>query len=155
MTCKTVQLLHIAQFLLYPSLSQHSTNFAVFSSLSISLKELHSALWHCWLGVRKSIWSSWCHCHPSPLPSFKSRLVLLFGCQLTQVALEKWPLNECSSSSSLYAWKSASLAVWHSGTITGCINEVTQSSAHLVVRWVTICTAWLSNTSKRRNNKNW
>jgi len=47
-------------------------------------------LWHCWLGVRKSmwlsvwsevqiicIWSTWCRCHPNAplsLASFKSRL---------------------------------------------------------------------------------
>jgi len=64
---------------------------------------LPSVLWHCWLGVRKSIrpvkierwgvdvlslwsevqivyiWFSWCHCHPktpSSLASFLSRLVL-------------------------------------------------------------------------------
>ena len=49
------------------------------------------------------IWSSWCHCHPqtpSSLASFKSRLVLPFWYQLTQVVLEKRPLN--SSSSSIY-----------------------------------------------------
>jgi len=72
-------------------------------------------LWHCWLGIRKSIlplkndellvwlsvwsevqivciWSSWCHCHPktpSSLASFISRLVLPFWYWLTQVILEK------------------------------------------------------------------
>ena len=85
-----------------------------------------SVLWHCWLAVRKSIWpvkisdkglvsssiwseveivcmwSSWCHCRPSPssLASFKSRLVLPFCYRLTQVVLEKRPLNWCSSGSS-------------------------------------------------------
>ena len=85
-----------------------------------------SLLWHCWLGVRKSIWpikklndevlvwlslwsevqivciwSSWCHYHPQTLSSFasfKSRLVLPFWYRLTQVVLEKRPLNGCSSS---------------------------------------------------------
>jgi len=85
-----------------------------------------SVLWHCWLDVRKSsglwklsdevfvwlsvwskvqivcIWSSWCHCHPttpSSLASFKtSRLFLPFWYRLTQVVLEKRPLNRCSSS---------------------------------------------------------
>jgi len=88
---------------------------------------LHILLWHCWLGVRKSIrpveierrvfvwlsvcsevqtdriWSSWCHRHPqtsSSLASLKSRLVLPFWYQPTQVVLEKRPLNGCSSSSS-------------------------------------------------------
>ena len=87
-----------------------------------------SVLWHCWLDVRKSIlpvkivwwgvgvvicllsevqivciWSGWCHYHPttpSSLASFKSRLVLPFWYQLTQVVLEKRPLNGCISSSS-------------------------------------------------------
>ena len=48
------------------------------------------------------IWSSRCHCNPqtpSSLASFKSRLVLAFRCWLTQVVLEKRPLNGCSSSS--------------------------------------------------------
>ena len=42
---------------------------------------------------------SWCHCRPktpSSLASFKSRLVLPFWYQLTQVVLEKRPLNGCS-----------------------------------------------------------
>ena len=37
---------------------------------------------------------------PSSLASFKSRLVLPFWYQLTQVVLEKRPLNGCSSSGS-------------------------------------------------------
>ena len=47
------------------------------------------------------IWSSWCHCQlitPSSLASFESRLVLRFWYRLTQVVLEKRPLNGCSSS---------------------------------------------------------
>jgi len=39
---------------------------------------------------------------PSSLASFKSRLVLPYWYQLTQVVLEKKPLNGCSSSSSSY-----------------------------------------------------
>ena len=38
---------------------------------------------------------------PSSLASFKSRPVLLFWYRLTQVVLEKRPLNWCSSSSRL------------------------------------------------------
>jgi len=37
---------------------------------------------------------------PSSLASFQSRLVQSFWYQLTQVVLEKRPLNECSSSNS-------------------------------------------------------
>ena len=83
-----------------------------------------SVLWHCWLGIRKSIQSVKIECwgvgvviclergadclhmlqlmplHPitaSSLASFKSRLVLPFWYWLTQVVQEKRPLNGCSS----------------------------------------------------------
>ena len=85
-----------------------------------------SLVWHCWLDVRKSIrpvkieWRGvgvvscqerdadclhgvhWCLCcpeTPSPLASLKSRLVLPFWYRLTEVVLEKRPLNGCRSSS--------------------------------------------------------
>ena len=80
-----------------------------------------SVLWHCWLGVRKSmhpVMRGWCGARrgadclhmvllmplhpqtPSSLAWFKSRLVLPFWYQLTQVVLGKRTLNGCSSSSS-------------------------------------------------------
>ena len=56
-----------------------------------------------WIEVQiVCIWSSWCHCHPktpSSLTFFKSRPVLPFWYQLTEVVLEKGQLNGCSSSS--------------------------------------------------------
>ena len=80
-----------------------------------------SLLWCCWLGGRKGIqpakklsgevltwlsvwsevqmnciWSHWCHCISY---SSESRMGLPFWCRLTQVVLEKRPLNGCSSSS--------------------------------------------------------
>ena len=58
--------------------------------------------WRCWCQII-CIWFSWCHFHPktpSSLVSFKSRLVLPFWYQLTQVVMEKRPLNRCSSNSS-------------------------------------------------------
>jgi len=88
---------------------------------------LPSVLWHCWLSMRNSIrpvkiewwgvgvvicldWGAVClhmvqsmPLHPktpSSLASFTSRLVLPLWYRLTQVFLEKRPLNECSSSSS-------------------------------------------------------
>ena len=76
-----------------------------------------SVLWHCWLGVRKSIWpvrgADCLHMvqlmslhpkTPSFLASFKSRLVLPVSYRLTQVVLEKRPLNGCSSSGSVAKW---------------------------------------------------
>jgi len=87
-----------------------------------------SVLWHCWLSNRKSIWpvkTEWrsvgvvirpkrgadclhmVHLMPLPSPnliiscSLKSRLVLPFWYRLTQVVLEKRPLNGCSGCLSL------------------------------------------------------
>ena len=46
------------------------------------------------------IWSSWCHCHLIISCSSKIQNGLPFWCWLTQVVLEKRPLNGCNSSSS-------------------------------------------------------
>jgi len=50
------------------------------------------------------IWSSWCHCHPIMSCSSKIQIGLPFWCRLTQVVVEKRPLNGCSSSSSSIVW---------------------------------------------------
>ena len=53
------------------------------------------------------VWSSWCHCHPrtpSSLASFKSRLVLPFWYRLSQVVLEKRPMNRCSVVAVVLYW---------------------------------------------------
>ena len=42
-----------------------------------------------------NLWPSWCHCHSLSLAPVKSRLVLPFWYRLTQVILEKRPLNGC------------------------------------------------------------
>ena len=94
--------------------------FCWINKLYFSALTLPSVLWHCWLGVRKSIWPvknlsdevlAWfsvcsevqmfaygpadATTTPSFLPSLKCRLVLPFWCWLTQVVLEKRPLNGC------------------------------------------------------------
>ena len=48
-----------------------------------------------WSEVQTCIWPSWCHCHTLSLAPVKSRLVLPFWYRLTQVVLEKRPLNGC------------------------------------------------------------
>jgi len=48
-----------------------------------------------WSEVQTCIRPSWCHCHSLSLAPVKSRLVLPFWYQLTQVFLEKRPLNGC------------------------------------------------------------
>jgi len=90
-----------------------------------------SVLWHCWLGARKCTWPvkiDWwgvgvvicldqgAGCvhlvqlmplhpqTPSSLASFKSRLVLCFWYRLSQVVLEKRPLNGCSGSFCMIEW---------------------------------------------------
>ena len=50
-----------------------------------------------WSEVQTCTWPSWCHCHSLFLAPVKSRLVLPFWYRLTQVVLEKRPLNGCSS----------------------------------------------------------
>ena len=52
-----------------------------------------------WSEVQTCIWPSWCHCHSLFLAPVKSRLVLPFWYRLTQVVLEKRPLNGCSGCS--------------------------------------------------------
>ena len=91
-----------------------------FITYSLLFQTFTSLLWHCWLGVRKSIrseknewwdvgvviclergadciWSSWCH---HLLPYLNPDWFCLSGYRLTQVVLEKRPLNGCSGSSS-------------------------------------------------------
>jgi len=48
-----------------------------------------------WSKVRTCMWPSSCHCHSLSLASVKSRLVLPFWYRLTQVVLDKGPLNGC------------------------------------------------------------
>ena len=48
-----------------------------------------------WSEVQICIWPSWCHCYSLSLAPVKSRLVLHFWYRLTQVVLEKRPLNGC------------------------------------------------------------
>ena len=48
-----------------------------------------------WSEVQTCIWPRWCHCHSLSLAPVKSRLVLPFWYRLTQVVLEKRPLNGC------------------------------------------------------------
>ena len=93
-------------------------NRPAWSSSTSFFMTLPSVLWLCWLGVRKSIspvkiewWGGGVViCGPADAivipkphnlwPHSKSRLVLPFWYWLTQVVLEKKPLNRCSSSSS-------------------------------------------------------
>ena len=53
-----------------------------------------------WSEVQTCIRPSWCHCNSLSLAPVKSRLFLPFWYRLTQVVLEKRPLNGSSSSSS-------------------------------------------------------
>jgi len=48
-----------------------------------------------WSEVQTCMWPSWCHCQSLSVASVKSRLVLPFWYRLTQVVLDKGPLNGC------------------------------------------------------------
>jgi len=64
------------------------------------------------------IWSSWCHCHPIVSYTSKIQNGLPFWCWLTQVVLEKGPLNGCSSS--IQVGQAAKLKVYSSDCATNC-----------------------------------
>ena len=53
-----------------------------------------------WSEVQTCKWPGWCHCHSLSLASIKFRLLLPFWYRLTQVVLEKTPLNGYISTSS-------------------------------------------------------
>jgi len=65
---------------------------------------------------------------PPSLASFKSRLVLPFWCRLTQVVLEKKPLNVCGSSvvtNSPYLGKGASCQLYLTGQFSKFVHHQT------------------------------
>jgi len=115
---------------------------------------LPSLLWHCWLGIKKSIqpikiewwgaslviclerkvqmiciWSSWCHCHPLFLASLMSRIL---------------PYPHCSGKEA----------------VKGCSYEmITSDSLHVAVVWLcrtgwqmTVHTCGLSVLSMKLNS---
>ena len=69
-----------------------------------------------WSGVQTCIWPSCCHCHSLSLSSVKSRLILPFWYRLTQVVLEKGPLNGCMLCDVL--WQD-----------TACVHELTHEAS--------------------------
>jgi len=93
---------HIAQ---YPCCINITVHMLCNVSLLVGWQEGHPACrklsgrvlaWlSVWSEVQTCIWPSWCHCHSLSLASVKSRLVLHFWYQLTQVVPDKGPLNGC------------------------------------------------------------
>jgi len=110
-------------------LTQHICGPLLSCILLMSLlMMLPSVLWHCWLGIRKSIWpvkiwvmtcwrgclsgarcrlfawSSWCYCFPNPrhlMLHLNPDWFYLSGIGLPRLSRKKRPLNGCSSSSSI------------------------------------------------------
>ena len=72
----------------YKHLRQHSCFMWLMSMAYGAILTLHS----CPLLI--CIWSSWCHCHPIISCFSKIQNGLPFWCRLTQVVLEKRPLNK-------------------------------------------------------------
>jgi len=62
--------------------------------------------------------SSWRHCHPIISCSSKIQNGLPFWCQLTQVVLEKRPLNGCSNSSSNWSESSSFYLIYVSYAVS-------------------------------------
>ena len=112
-----------------------------------------SVLWHCWLGGRKGIrpvnklsggmlawlsvwskvltciWPSWCHCNSLSLASVKSRSVLPFWYQLTQIVLEKGPLHVCVCLWFLHRFRDHASVIYSALYLT--VTSSTQQSAVL------------------------
>ena len=61
-----------------------------------------------WSEVQTCIWHSGCNCHSLSIAPVKSRLVLPFWYRLTQVVLEKRPLNGCLPCD-IWCWKKVTL----------------------------------------------
>ena len=106
-------------------------------SRDLLCKLLHSVLWRCWLGGRKvmrPVKTEWwgagvviclecgADLHmvqllPLSLASYKSRLVLPFWYRLTEVVVEKRPLNGCSVVVVVIVWNNClrcAMALVHS-----------------------------------------
>ena len=73
--------------------------------------------------VQTCIWPRWCYCHSLSLASVKSRLVLLFWYQLTQVVLDKGPLNGCVRVCVLSLVDSEAECVWHFAVNCSDLND--------------------------------
>ena len=64
--------------------------------------DMPTVLWHCWLGVRNSIWSSWYHCIPKRhclLAHLKPDLFYLSGTGLPRLSWKRGRSHRCCSSS--------------------------------------------------------
>ena len=108
---------------------------------------LPSVLWHCWLGIRKSIWPlrSWvvrcwhgylsgARCKwfaygpadataaPSSLAPVKSRMVVSFWCQLTQVVLEKRQLTGRTICVCMSGRMCVCMSGWQAGRMCVCMS---------------------------------
>jgi len=100
------------------------------------------------------IWSSWCYCHPIISSSSKiQKGGLPFWCQLTQIVLEKRPLNKCSSSSSSAADTAGRhQQEWHPAIQKCCINGQLAKPCTLEDDWSVMHTATLF---KSHNQWSW
>ena len=139
----------------------------------VQRRQLPSVLWHSWASEKASglyklsdevlVWlsawsvvqiiciqSSWCHCHlktPSPLASFKSRLVLPFWYCLTQVVLEKSLLNGCGV---------VVVVVYRYGdSVDNTVEENSSVFSLIWMCWLRSARACCSKTFHQQNPLNW
>jgi len=127
--------------------------------------DVPSVLRHCWLGIKKSIWSvktEWwgvgvimSDClHmvqlmplnpkiPSSLGSFKSILVLHFCYQLTHVVLQKRLLNGCSSAQAVVShytgWPQKNVPNFRMALCNRVGEMNQQKSIHVMSKHLRIC----------------
>jgi len=131
---------------LYPGFVRSCYAMLAFSALTLLVgrQEGHLACknwmvryWRGYLSrARCKWWSSWCHCHPITYCFSKIQNGLPFWCRLTQIVLEKRPLNGCISS----------VVLCH----TGFGAETLELSLCILVR-VEFCNALLYETSFGRH----
>jgi len=125
-----------------------------------------------WSEVQTCIWPSWCHCRPktpSSLASFESRLVLPFWYRLTQVVLEKRPLNGCCSNGSYKKNNAGSNTVkLYKTVVEGGIRAKKNSLPHSTIKreyrlsqlnyelWTSVaCELWWTQTDRHTDTRPW
>jgi len=81
-----------------------------------------------WRGYLSGVWCKWfalsscCHCHPIVSCFSKIQNGLPFWCWLTQVVLEKRPLNVCMYVCTLWAKKTCHFILGHNSSISWWIS---------------------------------
>ena len=87
---KTLHICTSVSFFFRRKLYWHSWNFTIIDAFAVDSRLMTVSSFHCWTGITLFVPSD-----VMSLASVKSRLVLPFWYWLTQVVLDKGPLNGC------------------------------------------------------------